>query len=345
MGVQLRELVALVKVEVELESFSGRVITLDAYNALYQFLATIRQPDGTPLIDAYGRVTSHLSGLLYRTVNFLERGLRPVYVFDGKPPELKAAEIERRMKTREEAERKYVEALEKGELERARVYAQQATKLTSPMVEEAKRLLNLMGVSWIQAPAEGEAQAAHMAAKGDTWAAGSQDYDSLLYGAPRLVRNLNVTGRRKLPGRDEYVEVKPEVIELNKLLKHYGVTREQLVYIGVLLGTDYNPSGVKGAGVKRALKLVKEIREPEALARAVGWDFSVPLEEIAKLFLQPQVTDEYSLSWRAPDREGLTAFLCDEHQFSRERVERAVEKLERAYKGTLRQATLESWFS
>ena len=344
LGVQLRELVAPVKVDIELDNISGKAVALDAYNALYQFLATIRQPDGTPLMDAQGRVTSHLNGLFYRTINLLERGVKPIYVFDGKPPELKAAELERRMKTRMEAERKYVEALERGELEEARIYAQQASRLSSTMVEDAKRLLDVMGVPWVQAPAEGEAQAAHMAAKGDVWAAASQDYDSLLYGAPRLVRNITITGRRKLPRRDEYVEVKPELIELDKLLKYYGITRAQLVYIGLFLGTDYNPGGIKGIGPKKALKLVKELQDPSAALRAAGWNFPVPPEEVAKVFLEPEVTDDYRLEWRPPDRNGIVEFLCDEHQFSRERVLNALERLERAFRTSLRQSTLEAWF-
>ena len=345
MGVQLRELVAPVRVELELENLSGKVLALDAYNALYQFLATIRQPDGTPLMDAMGRVTSHLNGLFYRTINLIERGIKPVYVFDGKPPELKAAELEKRMKMREEAERKYLEALERGELEEARLYAQQASRLTTSMVDDAKKLLDVMGVPWVQAPAEGEAQAAYMAARGDAWAAASQDYDSLLYGAPRLVRNVAITGRRKLPRREEYVEVKPELIELDKLLKYYGITRQQLVYIGLLLGTDYNPGGVKGIGPKRALKLVKEVPNPEALARAAGWDFPIRPDEIAKLFLEPKVSSDYRLEWRKPDRDGVIEFLCDEHQFSRERVLNALERLEKAYESLFKQSTLESWFA
>ncbi len=343
MGVQLREIVAPVKVEIELESLAGRVIALDAYNALYQFLATIRQPDGTPLMDSYGRITSHLNGLFYRTTNLLERGIKPVYIFDGKPPELKAAEIERRMRAREEAERKYVEALERGELEEARIYAQQSGRLTASMVNDAKELLTLMGVPWVQAPAEGEAQAAYMAIKGDAWAAASQDYDSLLYGAPRLVRNVTVTGRRKLPRRDEYVEVKPELIELDKLLKYYGISRVQLVYMAILLGTDYNP-GVRGVGPKRALKLVREAQDLQVLARVAGWDFPVPPEEVAKLFLEPKVTDDYVLKWSAPDREGIIRFLCDEFQFSRERVTNALERLEKAHRTAMKQSTLEAWF-
>jgi len=192
-----------------MEELSGKSIAIDAYNALYQFLAIIRQPTGEPLTDRTGRITSHLSGLLYRTANLVEKGIKPVYVFDGTPPSLKAAEIQRRMKFKEEAVIKYEEALKRRDIEEARVYAQATSQLKDYMVEDAKRLLSLLGIPWVQASSEGEAQAAYLAAKGHVWASASQDYDSLLFGAPRLVRNLTITGRRKLPRKNVYVEVNP----------------------------------------------------------------------------------------------------------------------------------------
>ena len=344
MGVNLRELVMPVKNTVELASLAGKVVVLDAYNALYQFLAIIRQRDGTPLMDSYGRVTSHLNGLFYRTINLVELGVKVAYVFDGKPPELKMAEIERRMKLREEAERKYVEALRRGELEEARIYAQQASRLSTPMVDDAKKLLSLMGIPWVQAPADGEAQAAYITSRGDAWATGSQDYDSILFGSPRLVRNITITGRRKLPRRNEYVEVKPELVELEKLLDYHGITREQLVYIALLIGTDYNPGGVRGIGPKKALKLVRELGTPEKIVKAINWYFPVDFEEVARVFLEPEVTDRYELEWRPPDREGIIKFLCDEHQFSLQRVENAIGRAEKAFRSLFQQSTLEAWF-
>ena len=344
MGVNIRELAEPVAVEITLEQLAGRVVAIDAYNMLYQFLATIRQKDGTPLMDSRGNITSHLNGLFYRTANFLELGVRVVYVFDGKPPELKARELERRYQLRMEAEQKYLEALERGELEEARIYAQQASRLTTSMVEDAKKLLRYMGVPVVQAPSEGEAQAAYMTAKGDAWAAGSQDYDSLLFGGVRLVRNLAITGRRKLPRKDVYVEVKPELIELDRLLKEHGITREQLIMIGILVGTDYAPEGVRGIGVKKALKLVKELKTPDKVFRAVEWTHDVPPERIFEYFLHPEVTSDYHLEWRPPDREGIFKLLVDEHDFSPERVENAVQRLEKAYRTHFRQTSLESWF-
>jgi flap endonuclease-1 len=343
-GVDIKELVEPISREVDLEFFSKKVIAIDAYNILYQFLATIRQKDGTPLMDAQGNITSHLNGLFYRTINFIEAGIKPVYVFDGKPPELKQRELERRLLVKAEAEQKYREALQRGDLEEARIYAQQTSRLTSSMVEDAKQLLQYMGVPYVDAPSEGEAQAAHLAKRGDAWASGSQDFDSLLFGSPRLVRNLGVTGKRKLPRKDVYVEVKPEVIELEDLLRTHGITSQQLIIIGVLVGTDYAPEGAKGIGVKKALKLVKDLKDPEKIFKAVEWTSNVPPEKILQLFLKPEVTDSYTLTWREPDKEKIISLLVDKHQFSPERVNNALERLEKAYKTHFRQQSLETWF-
>ncbi len=348
MGVNLRELIPSEAVkEVSLQELRGRVIAIDAYNALYQFLAAIRQPDGTPLMDSRGRITSHLSGLFYRTINFMEHGIKPVYVFDGKPPEIKHMEIERRKKVKEEAVKKYEEAVKKGDMEAARRYAQMSSRLTEDMVKPAKELLTAMGIPWIQAPAEGEAQAAWVAKKGDAWAAGSQDYDSLLFGAPRLVRNLAITGKRKLPRKDVYIEIKPEVIELDKLLKALNLTREQLIDIAILLGTDYNPDGVKGVGPKTALKLIKTYGSLEKALKALPKaEFPVDPVKIREYFLNPPVTNDYKIEWREPDEKAIIDLLVKEYDFSLERVKNAIERLKKAYREHIKakQYGLDMWF-
>jgi len=348
LGVNLRDLVpeSVIRVVQDLRELKDKVIAIDAYNALYQFLAAIRQPDGTPLMDSKGRITSHLSGLFYRTINLLEAGLKPVYVFDGKPPELKSREIAERAQVREEARRRYEEALSYGDLEAARRYAQISSTLTSDMVSAAKHLLTAMGVPWVQAPSEGEAQAAYMAASGDAWAAASQDYDSLLFGSPRLIRNLAISGRRKLPKKEVYVEIKPEVIELEHLLKALGLTREQLIDVAILIGTDYNPDGVKGVGPKTALQLIKTYGSLEKALRAIpGATFPVPPGEIKRVFMNPPVTRDYKLEWREVDVGKVKRILVDEYEFSEERVSSALERLLRAVKA-LKQPTgsLERWF-
>ena len=250
MGVNLRGLVPIQNVK--LEDLSGKTIAIDAYNALYQFLAIIRQPDGTPLKDDSGKVTSHLSGLFYRTSNLVQMGIKPIYVFDGTPPVLKREEIARRKQVKVEAAVHYEKAIARGDLPKARMLAQATTSMKDYMEDDAKRLLGLMGLPWVQAPSEGEAQAAHLTKRGDADYCASQDYDSLLFGAPMLLRNVTISGRRKLPSKNVYVDVVPELVELAKVLKDCDITHEQLIDVGILIGTDFNPDGIKGLGPKTA---------------------------------------------------------------------------------------------
>jgi flap endonuclease-1 len=333
------------KTKVDLKSLSGKSIAIDAYNALYQFLAIIRQPDGTPLKDSTGKITSHLSGLLYRTANLVEMGIKVVYVFDGVPPALKEAEIKRRTKIKEEALVKYEQALQEGRIEEARTYAQMTSRLKDYMAEDSKRLLNQMGVPWVQAPSEGEAQAAHITRKGDTNYCASQDYDSLLFGAPMLARNVTISGRRKLPKKPVYVEVIPETVELDNVLKELGIIREQLVDVGILLGTDFNPEGVKGIGPKTALKLIKQHGSLEELLPTLKEaEFSVEPQRIREIFLNPKVTDNYKLTWKDPDINGVINFLCRERDFSEERVRKALNKMAEGLRKAKGKTTLEAWF-
>ncbi len=347
MGVSgLREIIPdECRVTHSLRALNGKSVALDAYNSLYQFLAAIRGEDGRPLMDSKGRVTSHLSGLFYRTINMLENGIKVAYVFDGKPPALKSKEIKRRVEIKEKAKEKYEEALRKGDIEEARKYAQISARLTKEMVEEAKRLLEAMGVPWVQAPSEGEAQAAYMAKKGDVWASGSQDYDSLLFGSPRLVRNLTITGRRKLPGKRAYVTVEPEEITLQCVLDKLGITREQLIDIALLIGTDFN-EGVKGVGPKTALRLVKTYGDLERILKSLGVKDIDIYMEAKNIFLNPEVTDEYKLEWRPPDEKKIIEILVYEHDFNEERVKRAIERLRKAWREKIRyrQVGLDAFF-
>jgi flap endonuclease-1 len=343
LGVDLRDLVP--KRAIKLEELSGKIVAIDAYNALYQFLAIIRQPDGMPLKDNTGRVTSHLSGLLYRTSNLLELGIKPIYVFDGAPPVLKAVEIKRRMKVKEEALVQYERALREGRTQEARVYAQATSHLKDYMTEDSKKLLDLMGVPWIQAPSEGEAQAAHLARQGRADYCASQDYDSLLFGAPEFVRNITISGRRKLPSKSMYIEVVPEVVELEQVLKECGITYEQLVDVGILIGTDFNPDGIKGLGPKTALKLVKEHGSLEqALPHVKNAEFPVEPQRIREIFLQPKVTDDYKLEWRNADVEGIVDFIVRDRDFSEDRVRKALERMQKGMTEQKKGTTLEKWF-
>ena len=296
-------------------------------------------------MDGAGHVTSHLSGLLYRTMNFIKLGIKPVYVFDGKPPVLKKREIARRISVKKKAEKKYQKALSEGKLEEARMYSQATARLTNFMVEDSKRLLTLMGIPWVQAPSEGEAQTAYMASSGKVWAAASQDYDSLLFGASRLIRNIAISGRRKLPRKKVYVEVEPEIIELEHMLKKLDISLEQLVVLAILVGTDFNPNGIKGIGPKRALSLVRKHRTFDAVVKQFDASlFPVDPQEIMDIFLKPEVNTDYHLSWQTPDLEGIVAFLCGERDFSEKRVRSAVEKMTVAFLKQERKISLDKWF-
>ncbi len=333
MGVALRDILAPYKHRTSWDALAGTA-AIDAHNALYQFLSIIRQADGTPLVDEEGRVTSHLSGLLFRTTKFLAMGMRPVYVFDGAPPELKAATIRARRSVREEAGRQYAAAVESGDHAEAYKQARMATRIDATVIGSAQRLLDLLGVPWLTAPSEGEAQAARMAADGAVAYAVTQDYDALLFGAPDLARNITISGRRRLHGRTIVVE--PERIRLAEVLEGLRVTREELIEVGILVGTDFN-EGLRGVGPKTALKIVREGRFEETVAeRMPGFD----PDPIRTFFLEPPVTDDYRLDWRAPDAEGLRAMLSDEYSFSVERVNGALERIG----VTAGQRTLDHWF-
>ncbi len=342
MGVQLPELVR--SRPVEFKALSGKKIAIDAMNSIYQFLSGIRQMTGEPLKDSRGRVTSHLSGLFYRNVNLIEYGVLPVYIFDGKPPALKRGVVEKRSEIRRTAGEKWKLAVKEKRFEDARVYAQQASRLTDEMIGDSKRLLEYMGIPWAQAPSEGESQAAFMAQKGDVWAAASQDYDSLLFGAPRLIRNLTLSGKRKLPRQNVYVDVKPEIIHLDEVLKHMGITREQLVEIGIFIGTDYNPKGVAGLGPKKALDLIRELKDAKSaiLEKQMSVDFDV--DELKAMFLDYETTEDYKLEWKLPDSEKMMSLLCDEHDFSPERVEKGLRRLTDKTSETKSQESLDAWF-
>jgi flap endonuclease-1 len=326
MGVDLGEL--FTKEQCSFEDFKDRIVVLDGNNILHQFLSSIRQRDGTPLKDAQGRITSHLSGLLYRTANLVQARIRPVYVFDGIPHPLKARTIQQRRERKEQAEREWKEALEKGDLQKAKTKAQQTSRVTNEIIEQSKQLLDALGIPYIQAPSEGEAQASYMVQRGSAFVVGSQDFDCLLFGARVLVRNLTSSEKRKLPNKQAYTTVHPERIRLEPGLQKLGISREQLIDIAILIGTDFN-DGAKGFGPKKSLKLIQEKRTLEdALESLTDSHLSLSSDDIAivrKIFLEPDVTTEYSLQWSIPDTTAVIRILCDEHQFSRNRVEPVLE--------------------
>ncbi len=340
MGVKISDIVT--KEETSAEALAGKTLAMDAFNTLYQFLTIIRQQDGTPLMDSSGNITSHLSGIFYRSINLMQHNIKLAYVFDGPRPEFKRVTVDARIASKQAAEKKREEALEAGDEAEAKKQAQMATKLTTEMIDEAKELLFALGIPIIQAPSEGEAQAAFMAKNRDAYASVSQDMDSMLFGAPRLVRNLNITGKRKIPGTTIYREIKPEIIYLDRTLADLKITHDQLIILGLLVGTDYNPGGIPGIGQKKALKLVLEHKELDKVLEKVEWNYELDPHDIFDFFKSPPVLHNYSLDAPAFNREKVLEILVQKHNFSRERIESMFSKLDEAAKKR-KQTTLGGW--
>jgi flap endonuclease-1 len=316
MGLPFKEIVA--SHEIPWEALAGRRLAVDGYNAIYQFLATIRQRDGLPFSDPNGHPTSHLIGVLYRTTSLLSERVEPVWVFDGKPPDLKAGTLRGRFEAKERAEGEWREALAAGDLETARRKAAATSRLTRPMVEEAKELLDALGVPCVQAPSEGEAQAARMAAAGQVWAVASEDYDSLLFGAPRLVRGLAARAKKG-------VDAAAQIIEKDALLGELGISDEELLLIGLLVGTDFN-DGAAGIGPKRALKLVRQHLGWSATLSAAGLD-EAEVAPVAELFRSPEVVEAADPVFRPLDEAKVLRLLVESHGFAEDRVRSAIRRV------------------
>jgi flap endonuclease-1 len=339
-GLNLKPLVT--PVPLKLQELANKVVAIDAYNTIYQFLSIIRGPTGEPLANNKGEITSHLSGLFYRNTNLLMENVKPVYVFDGKANELKMAEIQRRSQLKKEATEKYQLAIEEGRMEDARKYSSRTAVLTDKMVEESKKLLSYLGIPCIQAPSDGEATAAYLTKCELAFAAASQDYDSILFGAKKLVRNLAISGKRKVPNRNVYVDVEPELFEHDRLLQEIGLTQEQLVDVGILIGTDFNPGGFAGIGPKTALKLIRENGKLENVQKIKHLLPEVPYLEIRNIFLRPEVPKVEKIDFSEVNREKVLDFLCVDKSFSADRVSSILDKLQKA--AANRSQSLEQWF-
>jgi flap endonuclease-1 len=258
-----------------------------------------------------------------------------VFVFDGPPPDLKRDEIRRRRESREKSEAEYHAALASGDMATAWSKAVMSSRLTRAMVEEAKTLLALLGIPSIQAPSEGEAQAAFLAIRGDAWAAGSKDYDSLLFGAPRVVRFLAVASTEFLPSRGRSRAVPPETIDLEENLSTLRLTRDQLIDVALLVGTDFN-EGVKGIGPKTAVKRIRDWGSLDHAPPEVRRQLPDHLDEIRAFFREPPVTQTFQLATRPVDAEGVLRFLCDDRDFAASRVEAILARLRAAPRSTRR---------
>ena len=328
MGIDLSKII--LRKDISINSLSGKIIALDGYNVIYQFLSSIRDRFGRPLKNRDGVVTSHLSGLFYRNMNLMAAGIDLIYVFDGKPPIHKRDELNKRKKNKEKENQKYISAIKDGNIVDARKYAKRTSIVDRNIIDEAKELLTIMGIQVIMSPSEGEAQASYMARSGDVWASASQDYDSILFGTPKTIRNLTSSNK-----------FNPELIRLEDILNKHKITREQLIDIAILVGTDYN-TGVRGLGPAKSLLLIQKHEKIEDIPDIHDKISLNEVKIIRNLFLDPKIIKNYKIEHKDIDERRLVSYLCGEMNFSEERVLKTLEKTVKHDKNK-QVNTLDSW--
>ncbi|KAJ3679600.1 hypothetical protein LUZ60_017611 [Juncus effusus] len=325
--------------EQKFESYFGRKIAVDASMSIYQFLIVVGRTGMETLTNEAGEVTSHLQGMFNRTIRLLEAGIKPVYVFDGQPPDLKKQELAKRYSKREDATKDLSAAVEEGDQEAIEKFSKRTVKVTKQHNEDCKRLLRLMGVPVIEAPCEAEAQCACLCKEDKVYAVASEDMDSLTFGAPKFLRHLMDPSSKKIPVME---------FEVSKVLEELELTMDQFIDFCILCGCDYCDS-IKGIGGQTALKLIKQHGCIETILENINKDrYQIPenwpYEEARRLFKEPNVTlDVPELKWTPPDEEGIVNFLVNENGFNQDRVTKAIEKI-KAAKNKSSQGRLESFF-
>jgi len=329
--------------EDDIKNYFGRLIAIDASMSLYQFLVAVRTDDlgQFTLTNDYGETTSHLQGMFYRTIRMLNNGLKPVFVFDGKAPELKSGELARRKKNKEKAAEELENATDEGDKDSIKKLNKRTVRVTPEMNEEAKKLLRLMGVPVIEAPCEAEAQCAALNKAGKVFAAGSEDMDTLTCGGKVLLRHLTYAENRKEPILE---------IHLDKVLQGLELTMDQFIDLCILLGCDYTDK-IRGIGPKRALEFIKKYKSIEKILENLDKEkYQIPdpfpYQEIREYFKNPEVKppEECDLTFTEPDADGLINFLCKEKGFNEERVKGGIEKI-RASKSKAVQSRITSFFT
>ena len=328
MGVALTEL--LLTREIDLDFLRNKTLIVDAPMWLYQFLSSIRQRDGSLLTDSKGNVTSHLMGLMTRISNLSQQNIKLAFAFDGEPPKLKHLTLEKRKEIKLEAQKKFEMAKEKEDIELMKKYASRTSRLTDEMINEAKKLIEAFGLPVIDAPSEAEAQASFIVKNHDAFAIATNDADALLFEAPKIVRNLNMAGKKKKTNKLSFETINPDLINLEENLRHLGIKQEQLIALAMLIGTDYNSGGIKGIGPKTALKLVKEyVTDFDSLFNETKWNdfFNFSWHEVFDLIKNIPVNKNYHMKWATADEDKIMKLLVDKHDFSEERVKSQIEGL------------------
>ncbi|XP_050355925.1 flap endonuclease 1 [Nymphalis io] len=325
--------------EMEIKNYFGRKVAIDASMSLYQFLIAVRS-EGAQLTSVDGETTSHLMGTFYRTIRLVENGIKPVYVFDGKPPEMKSHQLNKRAERREEAEKELQKATEAGDSASIEKFNRRLVKVTKQHGEEARQLLKLMGVPVVEAPCEAEAQCAALVKAGKVYAVATEDMDALTFGSDVLLRHLTFSEARKMPVQE---------FHLNQVLDGLELNHTEFIDLCILLGCDYCGS-IRGIGPKRAIELIKQHRSIEQVLHNIdtnkypppeNWNF----EDARRLFLNPEVTEgkDIELKWSDPDEDGLVKFLCGDKQFNEDRVRNGAKKLIKARTGST-QGRLDGFF-
>ncbi|KAM7342296.1 flap structure-specific endonuclease 1 [Cochliomyia hominivorax] len=325
--------------EGEIKQYFGRKVAIDASMCLYQFLIAVRA-EGAQLTSADGETTSHLMGMFYRTIRLLDNGIKPLYVFDGKPPDLKSGELAKRAERREEAQKALQQATEAGNEADMDKFNRRLVRVTKEHANEAKELLKLMGVPYIEAPCEAEAQCAALVKAGKVYATATEDMDALTFGSTVLLRHLTFSEARKMPVKE---------IHYNKLLEGFGLTSKEFIDLCILLGCDYC-DGIKGIGPKRAIELMNNYRDIETILENIDRNkYTVPenwnYDLARQLFIEPEVQDasEIEFKWTEPDEEGLVKFLCGDRKFNEDRVRSGAKKIMKS-KQSQTQGRLDSFF-
>ncbi|KAI4613976.1 Elongation of fatty acids protein 2 [Alternaria novae-zelandiae] len=328
----------------EIKNQFGRKVAIDASMSIYSFLIAVRS-DGQQLMSETGETTSHLMGLFYRTMRMVDNGIKPLYVFDGAPPKLKSGELAKRFQRKTEAHAAAEEAKETGTAEDVEKFSRRTVRVTREHNEECQRLLKLMGIPYIVAPTEAEAQCATLARGGKVYAAASEDMDTLTFDSPILLRHLTFSEQRKEPILE---------IHLDKVLEGLNMERKQFIDLCILLGCDYLDP-IKGIGPSTALKLIREHTDLEGVVEHIKSQSSKkltipddwPFADARLLFLEPDVRPaddpECDFKWEAPDVEGLVKFLVEEKHFNEDRVRNGAAKLQKNMK-TAQQSRLEGFF-
>jgi len=324
--------------EGEMKNYFGRKIALDASMCLYQFLIAVRQ-DGSQLTNEAGEVTSHLNGLFYRTLRMVEAGLKPVYVFDGKPPTMKSHELVKRKEAREKAQEDLEEAKEAGTAVEVDKQERRLVKVTKEHVSDCKRLLELMGIPFVEAESEAEAQCAQMAGAGLVHCVATEDMDALTFKSKTLLRRLTMPEARKLPVQE---------ISYDKMMKLLDLDHEQFIDLCILMGCDYVPS-IKGIGPKKSFELIKKHKNIETILQNIDQKKYPPPEnwlykEARHLFAEPEVFQDIKpLKWPGPNVEECVKFLHEEKGFNEERVRTALKRMDKA-KGKTNQGRMDDFF-